>query len=57
MDIGVPELLIILAILIIVFGPSKLAGVGRSLGAAIRNFRHELNDETEAPAVGEHKQL
>ncbi len=57
MDIGVPELLIILAILIILFGPSKLAGVGRSLGAAIRNFRHELHDDAEASSAGDNKQL
>lgn len=57
MDIGVPELLIILAILIILFGPAKLAGVGRSLGAAIRNFRHELHDDTDVSSTGENKQM
>ena len=56
MDIGVPELLIILAILIILFGPSKLAGVGRSLGEAIRSFRHELREDTEASPTSEKNQ-
>jgi len=57
MDIGVPELLIILAILIILFGPAKLAGVGRSLGAAIRNFRHELHDDSDVSSAGKNKQM
>jgi sec-independent protein translocase protein TatA len=39
-DIGIPELLIILAIVIVVFGPARIAGLGRSLGQAIRAFRH-----------------
>jgi sec-independent protein translocase protein TatA len=45
-DIGIPELLIILVIIIILFGPSRLAGAGRALGEAIRGFRHELHDDT-----------
>ena len=46
-DIGVPELLIVLAIVIIVFGPARLAGIGKSLGEAIRSFRNEVRDETQ----------
>ena len=50
-DIGFPELLILLAIIIILFGPSRLAGAGKALGEAIRGFRHELRDETsETPS-------
>jgi len=54
-DIGVPELLIILAIAIVVFGPARLAGVGRSLGQAIRSFRSAVRDEGEASSSGEEK--
>ena len=43
-DIGIPELLIILAIVIVVFGPSRIAGVGKSLGQAIRAFRVEVGN-------------
>ena len=53
MDIGVPELLIILAIIIVLFGPARLAGAGKSLGEAIRNFRHESRDDAESPRPGE----
>jgi len=51
-DIGFPELLILLAIIIILFGPSRLAGAGKALGEAIRGFPHELRYET----TGEEKQ-
>jgi sec-independent protein translocase protein TatA len=44
MDIGVPELLIILAIAIIVFGPARIGGIGKSLGDAIRGFRQAAHD-------------
>ena len=51
-DIGVPELLIILAIAIIVFGPARIGGVGKSLGEAIRNFRQAARDLDEhSPAA------
>ena len=51
-DIGVPELLIILAIAIILFGPARIGGVGKSLGEAIRGFRQAVRDEDgHTPAV------
>lgn len=37
--IGMPELLVILGIVIIIFGASRLPEIGRSIGSAIRNFR------------------
>jgi len=52
-DIGVPELLIILAIVIVLFGPSRIAGVGKSLGEAIRSFRGAMRDESEHTSAGE----
>jgi sec-independent protein translocase protein TatA len=53
-DIGVPELLIILAIAIVLFGPSRIGGIGKSLGEAIRNFRQAVRDQDEhTPAVEE----
>jgi sec-independent protein translocase protein TatA len=48
-DIGVPELLILLAIVIVLFGPARLAGIGKSLGEAIRSFRNEVREETQQP--------
>ncbi|MSM39253.1 MAG: twin-arginine translocase TatA/TatE family subunit [Geobacter sp.] len=37
--IGMPELFIILAILLVVVGPSKLPQIGQALGSGIRNFK------------------
>lgn len=36
---GMPEMIIILAILLIVIGPAKLPQIGRALGSGIRNFK------------------
>jgi sec-independent protein translocase protein TatA len=46
--LGLPELLLILVIALLIFGPSKLAGVGKSLGEAIRGFKSAFN-EPEKP--------
>jgi TatA/E family protein of Tat protein translocase len=38
-DIGFPEMLVILAIALIVFGPQKLPELGKALGKALREFK------------------
>jgi TatA/E family protein of Tat protein translocase len=43
-SIGVPELLIIFAIALLIFGPKKLPEVGKSIGRALREFR-KTSDE------------
>ena len=47
--LGMQELLIILAIALVVFGPSKLPQIGAGLGKAIRDFKKGVssNDENE----------
>jgi sec-independent protein translocase protein TatA len=40
--LGLPELLIILAVLILIFGASRLSGLGRGLGQSIRGFKEEM---------------
>lgn len=42
--IGFPELILILVIALIVFGPGKLPEVGKSLGSAIREFKSAANE-------------
>ncbi|MEM7480641.1 MAG: twin-arginine translocase TatA/TatE family subunit [Acidobacteriota bacterium] len=37
--IGVPELLVVLGILVLLFGATKLPQIGRGLGEGIRNFK------------------
>ena len=41
-SLGVPELLIILAIVLLIFGYSRLPSLGKGLGEGIRNFRQGL---------------
>lgn len=43
--LGVPELLIILAIVVVLFGASRLAGIGSSLGTGIREFRKSVRTD------------
>ena len=46
--IGIPELLIILAIIILIFGASRLPEIGRGIGKGIRNFKDATkNDEKD----------
>ena len=43
-SLGVPELLMIMAIALIVFGPRKLPEIGRTLGKALAEFRKATDD-------------
>jgi sec-independent protein translocase protein TatA len=55
--LGWPELLIILGIALVFFGPSKLGDLGKGLGQAIKNFKGAMSDhEAPAPASSEQKQ-
>ena len=42
MRLGATELLLILAIAFLVFGGSKLTGIGKALGTSIREFKQEM---------------
>ena len=63
MRIGATEILLILVLALVVFGGSKLGGVGKALGQSIREFKKEVKDDDkpaeekkEAPkAEGEKK--
>ena len=43
--IGLPELLIILAIIIVIFGANRLPGLGKGIGSAIKNFKDGIKDD------------
>ena len=43
--IGVPDLVLILIIGLVVFGPGKLPGVGKALGQSIKEFKQANSDE------------
>jgi sec-independent protein translocase protein TatA len=44
MRLGVPELLVILAIVILIFGASRLPELGRGIGKGIKNFKDATKD-------------
>lgn len=43
-NIGWPELIAILVLALIIFGPQRLAGIGGAMGRAIREFRGAVRD-------------
>ena len=47
--LGLPEILLILAIALLIFGPSKLADLGKGLGEGIKNFKASVKDGEEGP--------
>lgn len=52
MDIFAPShLLILLVIILIIFGPSKLGDVGGAMGKAIRDFKRAMNEPEDTKAV------
>ena len=54
--IGVPELFIIFAIIVLLFGASRLPGLGKSVGQSIRGFKTGLSGaDEEKPKERENK--
>lgn len=45
--IGTTELLVVLAIVLIIFGPKALPKLGRSLGKTLGSFRKGMNDDED----------
>jgi len=45
--IGASELILILAIALVIFGPSKLPEIGKAVGKAIKEFKSHANKVTE----------
>ncbi len=46
--IGLPELLVIVFIALLIFGPKKLGELGKGLGEGIRNFKSSMNDHSSS---------
>ena len=46
-SLGLPELIIIFLIIVVIFGASRLPGLGRGIGGAIRQFKDELKVKDE----------
>jgi len=53
--VGLPEIIIVLVIVLVIFGPKRLPDLGRSLGGGMREFKDSVTgnhkDEEELPAA------
>ena len=47
--VGLPEMLIILAIVILIFGANRLPELGRGIGSGIKNFKSSIKDILASP--------
>ena len=47
--LGLPEILLLLAIALLIFGPSKLADLGKGLGEGIKNFKSAIKEGEQGP--------
>jgi len=54
--LSLPHILILLLVVVLIFGTSKLRNIGSDLGAAVRNFKKAMN-EGEGEAKQEEKKL
>ena len=53
--LGMPELIVILIIILIIFGAGKLPEIGSGIGKGIRNFKKATHDKTEEISAPEDK--
>jgi len=56
-DFGLPELLIILVIIVILFGPGRIGKGAGELGKGIRSFKNGLGGKKEAEEAPEEKKV
>jgi sec-independent protein translocase protein TatA len=45
-SLGAPELLIILAIVVVLFGATRIGDIGKGIGRGIKEFRQEIKDDS-----------
>ena len=50
MRLGTTEIILILVLALVIFGGSKLSGVGKALGQSIREFKKEVKDSDDEKA-------
>lgn len=55
--IGMTELLVILAIVLVIFGANKLPEIGKGMGQAIGNFKKSMKESNEIDVTPDKKKL
>jgi len=53
--LGMPELIVILVIIVIIFGAGKLPEIGSGIGKGIKNFKKATREEEENKKIDEDK--
>ena len=56
MNLGWTEILLLLGLALLLFGPSRLPGLGKSMGEAIRGFKKGITEQEETPAARDVKE-
>ena len=66
-NLGIPEVIVILGIALVIFGPKKLPELGRNLGKGLKNFKESLSsaasemkaglNEEESPENGKKEEI
>ena len=54
--LGMPELIVILIIVVVLFGASRLPEIGKGVGLAIRNFKKSTSGQDEIDVTPKKKQ-
>ncbi len=55
--LGMPELLVILVIVLIIFGAGKLPEIGGALGKGIKNFKRSVHESDEIDVTPDKKKI
>ena len=50
-DVGLPEIIIVLVIILLLFGPGRISKIAGELGNGLRNFREELEGKEKPKEV------
>lgn len=56
-NIGMPELLIIMVIVLIIFGAGKLPEIGGAIGKSIKNFKKSMREDNDIDATPDNKKI
>ncbi len=51
--LGAPELIIVLVIVLVIFGPSRLPEIGRAIGSGIRELKQASKEVEETASIEE----
>ncbi|MBE8163483.1 MAG: twin-arginine translocase TatA/TatE family subunit [Bdellovibrionaceae bacterium] len=55
MGLSVPQIILIIAVVVLIFGPKRIPQLGKSIGEAIRGFKKGLEDKDSSAANMEAK--